>query len=586
MLTVAKVTRTAASRYADYLDGKTQAEELGDYYLEDGERVEAPGRWAAGADVFGADPELPVAGGELRALMAVRRPDTGEPLRRAGASGEAVAAIDATFSAPKSVSVIWAVADPVLRLEIERAHEQAIDRALDYATRQVAMIRERVDASTVIHAKPKGLIVTSWRHTTARAVDGQLPDPQLHSHVLLHAAVRKDRRVVAIDSRSWLVHRREVGAAYRTELARELHRLGFEIVRHTGRGSRYFEIAGVPQPLIDRWSSRRQQIELAIRERLADHEKELRATIRAGGPEAVKASARLALLKQTRQLTPAEERLMATATRTAKLRVSHRDLDEHWRRTATRHDLHHGALTGLRETRPLVTPATQRELLDGLTEFDATFPARDARAVALERSAGVPIADALEPLREMRGTEEILVLADGSGTTREHRGRERATVALAERLAHQPAGPLEADLVAREIKRLDAELHKRGGRLSEEQRAAIELACGTRTLIVIEGHAGTGKTTTLTAIGRAHQAAGREIIVTSTAAIAAERLARELKTGGIDAGAYSTAALHTAIADGRLELDARTTIIHDEPPSPPPANKDNYLTPPRHRAPG
>ena len=49
MLTVAKVTGRMAAGYADYLEGKTTAAELGDYYLKDGERVEAPGRWVSGA---------------------------------------------------------------------------------------------------------------------------------------------------------------------------------------------------------------------------------------------------------------------------------------------------------------------------------------------------------------------------------------------------------------------------------------------------------------------------------------------------------------------------------------------------------
>ena len=48
MLTVAKITRSAAGGYAEYLDGKARPSELGDYYLRDGERTEAPGRWAAG----------------------------------------------------------------------------------------------------------------------------------------------------------------------------------------------------------------------------------------------------------------------------------------------------------------------------------------------------------------------------------------------------------------------------------------------------------------------------------------------------------------------------------------------------------
>jgi conjugative relaxase-like TrwC/TraI family protein len=310
VLIVAKITRGAAGGYAEYLEGKARGSELGDYYLKDGERVEAPGRWAGGAQLFGLDPDVPVTGEQLRTLMDVRRPDTGGELRRVGASGEAVAALDATFSAPKSVSAVWALGSPELRERIEAAHETAIGRALDYSVQHVAMLRQRVDADTVVHAEAVGVVATSWRHTTARAVADQVPDPQLHSHVLLHAAQRRDGRLVAIDSRTWLQHQREVGAAYRTELARELAMLGFSVQRGTGRGERYFELAGVPQPLLDRWSSRHHQVQAAIRDRLSATERDLRAVISEGGPAAADAHERLELLIANGQLAPAEERLM------------------------------------------------------------------------------------------------------------------------------------------------------------------------------------------------------------------------------------------------------------------------------------
>jgi conjugative relaxase-like TrwC/TraI family protein len=564
VLTVAKVTQGSAAGYADYLQGKAKVAELGDYYLKDGERVEAPGRWAAGAGAVGADPELPVTAEQLRSLMAVRRPDTGEELRRAGGSGEAVAALDATFSAPKSVSAVWAVAGPELRREIERAHEQAIDRALAYSVERVAMIRQRIDQETVIHAKPTAVIATSWRHTTARAVENRLPDPQLHSHVLLHGAVRRDGQIMAIDSRSWLVHQREVGAAYRTELAHELNQAGFEIQRGTGRGQRYFEIAGVPAALLDRWSSRHHQVQAAIRERLADQETALQRIVSAGGQEGLDAAERLVLLRQTGQLAPREERWMSTSTRSPKTPATHRDLDEHWRATARAYQLDRPALDRLRDPRQPLGSVPRLTLLDGLTEFDATFPARDARAVALERSVGVPIAAALEPLRDMRRADEILLLADGTGTTRQHRSRERLTVSIAERLAATTVAPLAATVVARETERLDRELAERGGSLSDEQRRAIELGCSTQPFVVIEGHAGTGKSTTLTGIARAHQATGRQIIITSTAAVAAERLARELTAAGVNASAHSTVALRVAIIKGQIRIGPDTTIIHDE----------------------
>ncbi len=197
------------TRTLDLLHGKAQPSQLGDYYLKDGERVEAPGRWAAGAQLFGLAANDAVSGEQLKALMAVRRPDDGRELRRAGGSGEASAAIDATFSAPKSVSAVWALADPGSRERIEVALETAVDRALAYATGQVSMVRRRVGRGTVVHEKPAGLVATSWRHTTARAVAQQRPDPQLHSHVLLHAAVRRDGLVLASELGRQLYRRRQ-----------------------------------------------------------------------------------------------------------------------------------------------------------------------------------------------------------------------------------------------------------------------------------------------------------------------------------------------------------------------------------------
>jgi conjugative relaxase-like TrwC/TraI family protein len=322
VLIVAKISRGTAGGYAEYLEGKARGSELGDYYLKDGERVEAPGRWAGGAHLFGLDPNVPVTGEQLRTLMGVRRPDSGDELRRVGASGEAVAALDATFSAPKSVSAVWALGSPELRERIEAAHEIAIGRALDYAVQHVAMLRHREAAGTVVHAKAVGVVATNWRHTTARAVADQVPDPQLHSHVLLHAAHRRDGRLVAIDSRTWLQHQREVGAAYRTELARALGTLGFSVQRGTGRGERYFELAGLPRTLLDRWSSRHHQVQAAIRDRLSTTERDLRAVIAEGGPTAADAHERLELLLANGQLAP---------------RRGTADGDDHPRRQGRRH---------------------------------------------------------------------------------------------------------------------------------------------------------------------------------------------------------------------------------------------------------
>ncbi|MDQ2759870.1 MAG: relaxase domain-containing protein [Actinomycetota bacterium] len=566
MLTVAKVTSGQAAGYAEYLQGKAQAPELGDYHLREGERVEAPGRWAGGARAVGVDPESPVSSDQLRALMAVRRPGTGTALRRVGGSGEAVAAIDATFSAPKSVSAVWALGSPELRGRIERSHEQAIDRALSYAVEHAPMIRDRLDKQTVIHARPVEVIATSWRHTTARAVNDQPPDPQLHSHVLLHGAVRADGRVVAIDSRSWLVHRRELGAAYRTELARALTGLGFQVERGTGRGERYFELSGVPQALVDRWSSRHHQVRAAIDARLEAKETALMQDVASGRVGGEEGSARLAALRRSGRLAPAEDRLMAASTRAAKAGLATRgDLDRHWKETARSfafdgrnvEQLHQATVVPLR-------CVEDRELLARLVEFDATFPDREARAVALESSVGMRAQDGLVTLDRLRSSGELLALADGTSTTRAHRAAEREIVMLADGLGAGRVAPIPAALTEGQALALDAKLRQQGAALAPEQHRALLLGCVDRQLVIIEGQAGSGKSTVLSAIALAHQSDGREIVVTSTAALAAQRLAGELADAGVDASAYSTAALDRAVRCGRLVLSPASTVIHDE----------------------
>lgn len=290
MLTIVKVSVAQGVVYARYLEGRAARSAAGDYYLRDGDRVEEPGRWVLGrlaaAEIGVEDPDTRVDSDMFRSLMAVVNPATGGPLRRVGGNGNAVGAIDCTFSAPKSVSAVWAMASPELREAIEAAQERAVDAAVQHALAFVPMVRRRIDSETVVRERSAELVATSWRHTTSRAVDGRPPDPQLHSHVLVHAAVRDDGQLVAVESRALFVHQRELGAAYRNVLAVELARLGFAIERRTGRGGRFFEIAGVPVSLREAWSSRHRQVQAAIRARL-ERKRVERAAVNGDGPGSV-----------------------------------------------------------------------------------------------------------------------------------------------------------------------------------------------------------------------------------------------------------------------------------------------------------
>ena len=84
-----------------------------DYYLDP---AEPAGRWRGrGCEAMGVGGE--VKSEQLAALLAARHPRTGMRLGR-GFGTKSARAFDATFSAPKSVSVLWALTpDPFIRAE-------------------------------------------------------------------------------------------------------------------------------------------------------------------------------------------------------------------------------------------------------------------------------------------------------------------------------------------------------------------------------------------------------------------------------------------------------------------------------------
>jgi conjugative relaxase-like TrwC/TraI family protein len=263
-MTASSIPAARGGVYARYLEGKTVEPERGDYYLTpDGEMAQAPGRWLTSGETLerlGVQAGEPVVGEDFIALMEGRHPETGEWLRPEGAGGGRGGGIDATFSAPKSVSVVWALGDAWQREQIEAAHARAVEQAVLYLRERVPLVRRR-RGGLVIEEHARDVIAAEYRHTTARGVAGaQAPDPQLHSHVVITGVVREDERIVAVASRPVFRSAREVGAFYRSALAEELAGEGYAIERGTGKDSRYFEIAGVPRELIEAFSNRSREV--------------------------------------------------------------------------------------------------------------------------------------------------------------------------------------------------------------------------------------------------------------------------------------------------------------------------------------
>jgi conjugative relaxase-like TrwC/TraI family protein len=222
-----------------------------EYFLA---RGEAPGRWwGRGLSELGLAQDGVVQEQQLEALLARGlHPETGRRLGRAWRS-DGVTGFDLCFSAPKSVTGLWAIGGNKIGAEIAEAHRAAVRAALGFLDTHAATSRKGVNG--VEQISTAGFAAGIFDHRTSRA-----GDPQLHSHALVVNKLRcADGGWRSIDGHEIYHHKKAAGALYQAALRAELtQRLGvvFDPVNAHGQA----EIAGFPAELTALWSKRTQQI--------------------------------------------------------------------------------------------------------------------------------------------------------------------------------------------------------------------------------------------------------------------------------------------------------------------------------------
>ncbi|MFC5175089.1 MobF family relaxase [Nocardioides taihuensis] len=176
----------------------------------------------------------------------------------------ATAGFDYTFSVPKSVSVLWGVADAGSQALIVDAHHQAVTEVLAMLQREVAVTRAGSNArdGASAHHDVVGVAATAYDHWDSRA-----GDPQLHTHVVVSNKVRTvfDGRWRSLDSRPMFASVVALSEHYNAVLADILQRsFGLEWEMRERGTSRHpaFEIVGVGEELVSEFSSRSRTIEV------------------------------------------------------------------------------------------------------------------------------------------------------------------------------------------------------------------------------------------------------------------------------------------------------------------------------------
>jgi conjugative relaxase-like TrwC/TraI family protein len=404
--------------------------------------------------------------------------------------------LDLTFSAPKSVSVLYGLGSDEVAAQVRAGHEAAVAAALGYLERTAghALRGHQGDGATARRVPTQGFIAAAFGHRSNRC-----GDPQLHTHVVVaNMLLDESGRPSALDSRELYRQAKTAGFLYQAALRHELtSRLGVSWTAVT-RG--HAEILGVPDSLRTLFSKRRHQIE---------------AVLAASGQDGARA-AQLATL--------ATRPPKSTAADTPTLR-------QRWAAEARSIGGAPAALNACLDRAETIAPLDTAELAAGLlspaglTHESSSFDRRDVvRGVA-------------ESLQHGATVEQIEAMADGA------LGDPAVIPLLA-------AGPdrrfSTADLLSVEERGLalatqtkavhslddaDVDLALTGHPcLTSGQRDAVaRMLSSTSAVNVVIGRAGAGKTTALAVANIAWQQAGVRVIGTAVAASTAQRL--EAATG-------------------------------------------------------
>ena len=157
---------------------------------------------------------------------------------------------DATFSAPKSVSLTALVGGDERVREAHRASVAVALEHLEYYT------MARIGGNHPAEATAK-FAAAKFEHDTARPVDGYAA-PQLHTHaVIFNITERETAEYRALQPHSLFASQQFATAIYQSELTYRLRQLGYEI---TAGRSGAPEIKGYTQEYLDASSPRSQQI--------------------------------------------------------------------------------------------------------------------------------------------------------------------------------------------------------------------------------------------------------------------------------------------------------------------------------------
>jgi conjugative relaxase-like TrwC/TraI family protein len=450
-----------------------------------------------------------------------------------------VAGFDFTFTVPKSVSVLWALADPTTREALYACHRQAITDVVALIERDVA--KTRIGTNGVAQVDVRGVVAAAFDHWDSRA-----NDPNLHTHVVVaNRAQGPDGKWRTLDSRA--MHRAAVAMSERYDGVLADHvtarlGLGWEYrERGPGRNPAY-ELAAVPRELVTAFSRRSAAID-AETDRLIDAYAQAHG--RRPDPVTVLRLRQQATLatRNTKVVHSLEELTTQWHTRAAEVLGADRTAWVAEASSATR------SLDAGTPERPDVVVADAAEMvLAALSTERSTWTrwnvdAEASRALKAHRFATPEARDAATRMVGDEATRRSVLLTppevaptpaalrrqDGASAFRPHRGE----CYTSQRLLDAEARLLTAGRDRNGPSLTPPAVPVHDGLFDDQADAVAAIATSGRVVDVLVGPAGSGKTRTLAALRTAWESdlGPGSVVGLAPSAAAADVLAQSLGIG-------------------------------------------------------
>lgn len=464
---------------------------------------------------------------------------SGEPITKL--EGGHRVGFDLTFSAPKPFSMAFAIAEGKERDAILDAHRRAVAVSMDYLESKVETRRGKAGVDVIA---TKGLIYMQADHLSSRNLD-----MNLHTHTLVFGVSKgeQDDKWGTFDAQELYRHRVAADAVYKNELAMNMRELGFGIEQErqlnangleTGRV--LYKVNGISDELCEKFSSRRQE----ILEYQAEH-----------GVDA-----------QTACLV----------TRRHKDEPSYAEMSAMWKRTME--SMPEGAVPSIKELKEkgdvLMKPCTDEQILEKLHLNEAVVCDHNLVDVIGQENAGVLRFDALmakiESFKQTMGLVEIegeRIADEDKGASLSRRQTETRysapwMVEWEKEVVHRVESRKEEDQQVPE-NLVEASMQsyekRKGFTLSDEQRNGVKVVTGPGGVSILEGFAGTGKTTVSDCYSEAFRAQGRNMLGVCVSNAAAQKLEQESGMPCI-----SVSKMIGRLDKGKMTLGPNDVLVIDE----------------------